>query len=52
MNFVIVERNQKNVPNSTQLEAAMHVVGGSEIQIRGTDACRKVKYTGSVNHNN
>lgn len=50
MNFVIVEKNNNNVPSEQQLEAALSAVGGDPIAIEGTPASRKITFTGEVNH--
>ncbi|WP_256219546.1 hypothetical protein [Pseudomonas sp. PAMC 26793] len=50
MNFVIIEKNNNNVPSEHQLEAALKAVGGTPVASEGSPASRKVTFTGEVNH--
>ncbi|MDD4915469.1 MAG: hypothetical protein PHW13_10610 [Methylococcales bacterium] len=51
MNFVKVEKNTQSAPTASQLETAMTAVGGTNVTVEGTNASRKVNYSGTVNHN-
>lgn len=50
MSYVIVTRNEKNVPNAVQLTTAMIKAGAKVDEIDGTDKERKVTYTGTPNY--
>ncbi|TPG78257.1 hypothetical protein [Pseudomonas arsenicoxydans] len=50
MSFVIVEKNQSSVPSEADLKKAMVESGGTPGEVTGTNASRKMTYTGLVNH--
>ncbi len=50
MSFVIVEKNQSSVPSEADLKKAMGDSGGKPGEVTGTNANRKMNYTGLVNH--
>jgi hypothetical protein len=50
MNFVTIEKNQKSAPHPNQIMQAMVNVGGTPINVEGTNAARTLFYTGEVNH--
>jgi len=50
MSFVIVEKNQNNVPTESELESAINAVNGVFLSAEGGPASRKVEFTGEINH--
>jgi hypothetical protein len=50
MSFVTVEKNQSSAPSEADMKKAMSEPGGEPGEVTGTNAARKLTYTGTVNH--
>jgi hypothetical protein len=50
MSFVVIEKNQASVPSNQDITKAMTESGGTVGGVQGTNASKRVDYTGTVNH--
>jgi hypothetical protein len=50
MSFVVIEKNQASVPSDQDISTALVQSGGAAISIQGTNASKRVDFSGVVNH--